>query len=141
MDTIQTLESGPNGCNAISAASSPPNIMQSNNLGYVTDTAEPVPHDAGADELMSVLGEAFNQCVKGKGNERHGHDSQLFQQQWVSLAKHHSVGFLTGQAAKKLNEAASLRLVEGYTRDAYERELLGAIVYTAFAIIFDRGIS
>lgn len=115
--------------------------MQSNNLGYAAVGVPTAPHDSGADELMSVLREAFNQCVKGKGNERHGHDSQLFQQQWVTLAKHHSVGFLTGQAAKKLNEAASLRLVEGYTRDAYERELLGAIVYTAFAILFDRGIA
>lgn len=98
-----------------------------------------IESDEGAEALFNVLEEAFNQCTKGKGNERHGHDSQLFQQQWVTLAKHHGVGFLTGQAAKKLNEAAILHDAEGYTRSAYERELLGAIVYTAFAILFDRG--
>jgi hypothetical protein len=44
----------------------------------------------------------------------------------------HGRGFLTGQAAKKLEEAASTR--EG---DAFVHEVLGAIVYASMAILHE----
>ena len=47
-------------------------------------------------------------------------------------AKLHGRGFLTGQAAKKLEEAASTR-----TGEAFLTEMYGAMVYMAAACIFD----
>lgn len=46
----------------------------------------------------------------------------------------HGRGFLTGQAAKKLEEAASTR-----SGVAFEQEVLGAIVYLGMAILHERG--
>lgn len=94
--------------------------------------------DAGESHLMDVLHEAFEQATKGKGNERHGHGKDLYDQPWMSIANNCGTGFLTGQAVKKLMEASSLNGKEGYTAAQYERELLGAIVYTAFAIMHQR---
>lgn len=42
------------------------------------------------------------------------------------------VGFLTGQAAKKLEEAASVK-----TGEDFRKEVLGAIVYAGAAILFE----
>lgn len=76
---------------------------------------------------------AIFQATSGKG-ERHGGDSvPFYDQQWTTLADCHGLGFLTGQAAKKLNEAASKTDPE-----AWEREVLGAIVYAGMAILKKR---
>lgn len=84
--------------------------------------------------LEIALSLAIEQATKGKG-ERHGGDSvPFYEQQWVMLAKHHGIGFLTGQAAKKLNEAA-----QKIDPVAWEREVLGAIVYAGMAILAKRG--
>jgi hypothetical protein len=88
-----------------------------------------------AHPLYSVVIDAIRQAALGKG-ERHGGSATPFlEQQWRLLAKHHGVGFLTGQAAKKLNEAA-LAFNAGGARDAFEREVLGAIVYSAMAVLY-----
>lgn len=80
--------------------------------------------------LQQVFDQAIQQATKGKG-ERHGGDATPFlEQPWVHYGKMHGRGFLTGQAAKKLEEAASTR--EG---DAFVQEALGAIVYMAMAIL------
>lgn len=80
--------------------------------------------------LKQVFDQAIQQATKGKG-ERHGGDATPFMEQpWVHYGKMHGRGFLTGQAAKKLEEAASTR--EG---DAFVQEALGAIVYMAMAIL------
>ena len=77
---------------------------------------------------------AVEQATKGKG-ERHGGDSvPFYDQQWTTLADCHGVGFLTGQAAKKLNEAA-----QKTDEEAWEREVLGALVYAGMAILKKRG--
>lgn len=80
--------------------------------------------------LQQVFDQAILQATKGKG-ERHGGDATPFlEQPWVHYGKMHGRGFLTGQAAKKLEEAASTR--EG---EAFVQEALGAIVYIAMAIL------
>jgi hypothetical protein len=84
--------------------------------------------------LYPVMCAAIAQAMWGKG-ERHGGDLVEFTSQpWAHYAKMHGRGFLTGQAAKKLEEAASTR--EG---EAFETEVLGAIVYLGMAILQERG--
>ena len=80
--------------------------------------------------LQQVFDQAILQATKGKG-ERHGGEATPFlEQPWVHYAKMHGRGFLTGQAAKKLEEAASTRAGEAFVQEA-----LGAIVYLAMAIL------
>lgn len=88
--------------------------------------------DVQAHPLYPVLVRAIEQAMFGKG-ERHGGASVPFEEQPIfHYAKMHGRGFLTGQAAKKLEEAASTR--QG---DAFTNEVLGAIVYAAAAILFE----
>lgn len=85
--------------------------------------------------LKPVLDAAIHQAMYGKG-ERHGGATVPFLDQPIfHYAKMHGRGFLTGQAAKKLEEAASTR-----SGAAFEAEVLGAIVYAASAVIFERGV-
>lgn len=88
--------------------------------------------------LMEVFDDAVKQAVSGKGNERHGKGSHFMDQPWLSLAQTHGIGFLTGQADKKLKEAVNAYGQEGCTDEWWERELLGAINYIAMAIIYNR---
>ena len=80
--------------------------------------------------LFPVFAAALHQVTDGKGTRHGGDEIPFMEQPWVHYAKLHGRGFLTGQAAKKLEEAASTR--EG---ESYEHELLGAIVYTAMAVL------
>lgn len=87
--------------------------------------------------------EVFKTCVQqlasGKGQQRHGHNNKsFFDQQWVEVTRRHGLGFLTGQAVKKANEAA-LNL-ENLDKEAgwWEREMIGAINYMAMAILYRR---
>ena len=83
--------------------------------------------------LYPVLAAAIAQCLTGKG-ERHGGGRTAFLgQPWAHYAELHGRGFLTGQAAKKLEEAASTR-----SGSAFEAEALGAIVYIGMAILHER---
>ena len=89
---------------------------------------EPTDHP-----LASVFDAVIQQATKGKG-VRHGGDFTPFmEQEWVHRAKMHGRGFLTGQAAKKLEEAA-----HGRSGEAFETEMLGAIVYCAMAVLYER---
>ena len=81
-------------------------------------------------ELREVLDAAYEQAASGKGDERHGHGAPLEAQPVFRLMRDHGIGFATGQASKKAVEALSMDDPE-----AAERELLGAIVYLAFAIL------
>ena len=83
--------------------------------------------------LYEVFTKAIHQAMYGKGERHGGAKTPFLEQPWAHYAKLHGRGFLTGQAAKKLEEAASTR--EG---TAFEDELLGAIVYVGMAIINDR---
>ena len=97
-----------------------------NKLGSVVDADAPVREHP----LYPIFMEAIRQAMYGKG-ERHGGAVIPFkEQQWAYLGRIHGQGFLTGQASKKLNEAAMSK--DG---EAYIAELLGALVYTGAAII------
>lgn len=94
--------------------------------------------DQGVVDLSGVMSEAIEQVTKGKGNERHGGGAALYDQPWVAIANSCGTGFLTGQAIKKTMEAAMLMDSEGYSGAQFERELLGAMNYLAFAIMHRR---
>lgn len=107
-----------------------------NGQGLPAAAAAPVTvgADIAAHPLYAPLLAAIEQAMYGKGGRHGGAVTPFLEQQWVALAKSHGIGFLTGQAAKKLNEAAA-----GKSGEAYERELLGAIVYIGMAILKHRG--
>lgn len=99
-----------------------------NKFEKIVDEAPTAEHP-----LMPVFWECIDQVTKGKG-ERHGGDSIPFlDQPWKHYAGLHGRGFLTGQAAKKLEEAASIK--DG---DEFIREVLGAIAYCGMAILYEK---
>lgn len=87
-----------------------------------------------AHPLTPVLLSAVEQAMFGKGERHGGAVTPFLEQPWVHYGRMHGRGFLTGQAAKKLEEAASTR--EGA---AFETEVMGAIVYLGMAILKERG--
>ena len=96
--------------------------------------------DAGKDEtlgkyaeLYRVLMMAHDQAANGKGKERHANDERFEDQPIMTIAKGHGMGYQTGQAAKKLQEAHKLLAIRG--KDAAIQEILGAINYAAAAIL------
>lgn len=80
-------------------------------------------------KLEAVLDEAYTQATEGKGHERHD-DGELIENQHTLRTGRTHIGFLTGQAAKKIEEQAGMSEPE-----RKKQELLGAIVYCAFQII------
>jgi hypothetical protein len=86
--------------------------------------------------LYPVFIAAIQQAMHGKGTRHGGAVTPFHDQPWAHYAKLHGRGFLTGQAAKKLEEAASKR--EGVVFDA---EVLGAIVYCGMAVLHERAKS
>lgn len=87
-----------------------------------------IPHP-----LMKPFRDAIKQVTKGKGEERHGRGAASFYDQpWFALAKTHGRGFLLGQAAKKLDEAAHFT-----DAAAWRNELLGVLVYTGMALLHE----
>lgn len=95
-----------------------------------------------AHPLYDVFLQAFQQATGGKGARHGGDRTPFYRQQWVTLANHHGVGFLTGQATKKLNEAAhrvehpELSSEIAKPGDAaWNREVLGALVYAGMAYL------
>lgn len=94
-----------------------------------TPALAPHPEDPHYTELTSVLRRAYLQASAGKGAERHAQDLPFTEQPMQKLIQLYGVGFAMGQAGKKMQEA--MRMDTG----AAVRELLGAIVYCAGAII------
>lgn len=89
--------------------------------------------DAERHPLYPVLMTAIQQAMYGKGERHGGARTPFLEQPWAHYAAMHGRGFLTGQAAKKLEEAASTR--EG---EAFEQEIRGAIVYLGMALLHER---
>ena len=89
---------------------------------------------APAHPLTAVFEAAIQQVTKGKGVRHGGETVPFFDQPWAHYAHMHGRGFLTGQAAKKLEEAVTTK--EG---EAYIQELLGAMVYIGMAILHTKG--
>lgn len=83
----------------------------------------------GYASLADVLNRAFAQAATGKGSERHAQGQPFERQPMQDLIRLHGVGFATGQASKKAQEAHRL------PRARAVAELLGSINYLAGAII------
>lgn len=83
--------------------------------------------------LKEVLDAAYFQAAYGKGKERHADDKPFTEQPLMQVAAAHGMGFLTGQAEKKLREAVGM--VKRNQYEAAQKELLGAIVYISAAHI------
>ena len=96
----------------------------------------PVPAEVVVEDhpLYPVFVAAIEQAMFGKGQRHGGNYTPFLDQPWVHYAKMHGRGFLTGQAAKKLEEAAATR-----TGEAFETEVFGAMVYLGMAILKERG--
>lgn len=90
----------------------------------------------GYEQLAAILQAAFDQASTGKGKERHANDKPFHEQPMQQIAKRRGIGFILGQADKKSEEAQGM--LERGEIDAFEREILGAIVYLAGSIVFTR---
>jgi hypothetical protein len=85
--------------------------------------------DFKKDPLRFVLNAAYQQAMRGKGAERHADERPFQDQVWRKITDAVGVGFPLGQALKKCDESKRLQ------REAAIRDLLGAINYTAMAVI------
>ena len=83
----------------------------------------------GYESLAQVFRDAYAQAAVGKGRERHADSKPFDQQPMQDLIRLHGVGFATGQASKKAQESQRM------APDAAVRELRGAMVYLAGAVI------
>ncbi len=92
-----------------------------------------ITEDHTGHPLYPILIAALEQAMYGKGKRHGGVSAPFLDQPMFHYIKMHGRGFATGQAAKKLEEAASTR-----KGDAFEHEVLGAIVYAASAILAER---
>lgn len=93
----------------------------------------PVLTEAVEHPLFPIFMAAIQQAMYGKGERHGGARTPFLEQPWKHYAGMHGRGFLTGQAAKKLEEAASTR-----SGEAFEQEVFGAMVYLGMAIINER---
>lgn len=81
-----------------------------------------------------TLNLVLDQAFEGKGVRHGGNTIPFNQQPWLTYAKSYGVGFLAGQANKKLEEAFSKK--EGQARI---NEMLVAITYLCMADMFEAG--
>lgn len=98
--------------------------------GELLDTTKKSALDS-PHPLQKVFDDVIAQVANGKGEERHGNGKDFMKQPWYSLAETHGIGFLTGQAGKKLDEA------QGMLDERWKREMLGAIAYMTMAVIYN----
>jgi hypothetical protein len=89
----------------------------------------------GYESLEEVLVAAYTQASSGKGRARHAQRGQPFTEQPMQLASQllGTSDGLSFQAIKKVTEAKGMA-----TYEQKERELLGAIVYIAGIIIYEK---
>jgi hypothetical protein len=100
----------------------------------ITDAAIDVVINADDLGYADAVNEAIEQAMYGKGERHGGARTPFLEQPWAHYVKLHGRGFATGQAAKKLEEAASTR--EGA---AFESEVFGALVYIGMSVLHERG--
>ena len=112
-----------------------PDDMRSAGVWPPADVPEPEPDEDTSereyDDLRRQIEAAFAQAATGKGRERHADGRRWTDQPIFTVARQHGAGFLTGQAAKKLGEAAAMSRRGEHNRARHE--MLGAIVYAAAA--------
>ena len=89
--------------------------------------------------LKKILDKAYEQASTGKGAERHGQQSDDLTQQPICLipSMFGAAGAIgpAFQAIKKIQEGLNNYLNKKFTYDQLEREILGAIVYTAAILL------
>lgn len=68
-----------------------------------------------------------------KGKERHSSGEEFTEQPICYITRQTGIGYPMGQAVKKILESKRLAKIKGY--DSAITELLGAIVYTAAAVL------
>lgn len=91
----------------------------------------------GYEDLAGVLTEAYEQSARGKGKERHANNKPFTEQAIMRISRGRSgVGGLGYQVQKKTDEA--IGMVERGNHEAACKELMGAIVYAAAAILLIR---
>ena len=88
--------------------------------------------------LYEIYEDAVAQACVGKGNERHGMGKSFYDQKWVKLADIHGVGFLSGQAQKKLEEAFDAYRQGNCDMVWFEKELMGSLNYIAMSLLYLR---
>lgn len=88
----------------------------------------------GYERLAAVLHAAFDQAAQGKGAERHANAKPFHEQPMQTIADRRGLGFILGQVDKKTEEAQGM--LERGQFEAWRREVLGAIVYLAGAVIW-----
>lgn len=92
--------------------------------------------------FLKILQEAADQVFNGKGKERHGHNAPFENQPWRHIVDNVGIGFLLGQALKKLMELRTFIPRENtpaakeQAHSSWRREALGAIVYLVMAIMY-----
>jgi hypothetical protein len=97
--------------------------------------ARTAPEDVAAmyQPLKTVLMLAYQQAALGKGKERHASGKPFMRQPMMEICRSHGMGFATGQADKKSQEA--IGMVARGEHDAAKFEILGAINYLAGAYL------
>jgi hypothetical protein len=85
--------------------------------------------DEDFKSLSVVLERAYQRASSGKGKERHATGVRFEEQPWHDIYKHHGIGFVLGQAEKKMIEQYKL------TNEERINELLDVIVYVAMGVI------
>lgn len=100
-------------------------------LGRIAINVEP-----GYEQLATVLQQALDQSQSGKGKERHANDRQFDRQPIMEIGRMVGLGYPTGQASKKIQEAVGM--TNRGEADRAVNELLGAIIYSAAAILLIR---
>lgn len=99
-------------------------------------------YDVRYTSLAAVLREAYDQAASGKGSQRHNPRGTFFDQQPIlEIGRMVGIGFHTGQAMKKSQEATTRFQRDPQNREERERavaELLGAINYLAAGIVLIR---
>lgn len=100
-------------------------------------TEQVIAHGLTAEELehpmFAVVLAALRQAMYGKGQRHGGNTVPWLEQPLFHYTKMHGRGFATGQAAKKVEEAASILHGERFVD-----EVLGSIVYCSAAIIVEK---
>lgn len=101
------------------------------------DQTEPVVRLPKPYELLkAVLEDAYEQAAFGKGKDRHANGKPFDRQPILEIGRMVGVGYQTGQAMKKCQEATGM-IARG-NREAAIAELLGAINYCAAAVLLIR---
>lgn len=88
------------------------------------------------EPLEAILTAAMAQAALGKGSERHANGRDFVRQPIMEIGRMCGLGYPTGQAQKKTQEAVGM-----FNRGEHERaeaELLGAINYLAAAVLLIR---